>query len=99
MSTQIDDTGIIQVILERFEKQRLPRMIEIKERLDQGITLNEFELEYLSEAVHDARALLPFLERHPEYESLLSRVFHYYKIITDEALGNEKSADSNYRSP
>ena len=54
MTTQNDDTGIIQVILERFEKQRLPRMIEIKQRLDQGNTLNEFELEYLSEAVHDA---------------------------------------------
>jgi hypothetical protein len=90
MSMQIDDTGIIQVILERFEKQRLPRMIEIKQRLDDGNTINEFELEYLSEAVHDARALLPFLERNPEYEPLLSRVFHYYKIITDEALGNEK---------
>jgi len=90
MSTQqIDDTGIIQVILERFEKQRLPRMIEIKQRLDDGNKLNEFELEYLSEAVHDARALLPFLERHPEYEPLLSRVFHYYKIISDEALDNE----------
>jgi len=92
MSTQqIDDTGIIQVILERFEKQRLPRMIEIKQRLDDGNKLNEFELEYLSEAVHDAKALLPFLERHPEYEPLLSRVVHYYKIITDEALGNEKN--------
>lgn len=90
MSTQqIDDTGIIQVILERFEKQRLPRMIEIKQRLDDGYKLNEFELEYLSEAVHDAKALLPFLERHPEYEPLLSRVFHYYKIISDETLDNE----------
>ena len=91
MSTQIDDTGIIQVILERFEKQRLPRMIKIKQRLDNGNKLNEFELEFLSKAIHDTKTLLPFLERHPEYEPLLSRVFHYYKIITDEALGNEKS--------
>lgn len=90
MSLQVNDTGIIQVILERFEKQRLPRMIEIKQRLDDGNTINEFELEYLSEAIHDARAILPLLERHPEYEPLLSRVFHYYKIICDQALNNEK---------
>ncbi len=85
------DTGIILVVLQRFEKQRLPRIIEIKQRLDNGNTLNEFEIEYLSEALHDARSLLPYLDRHPEYEPLLSRVFHYYKIITDEALGNEKN--------
>ncbi len=91
MSTPTDDTGIIQVILERFEKQRLPRMIKIKQRLDEGRKLSEFELAYLSMAVHDARSLLPFLERHPEYEPLLSRIFHYYKIISDEALGNEKN--------
>ncbi len=92
MSTKIDDAGIIQVILDRFEKQRLPRMSEIKQRLDQGNKLNEFEIEYLSEAMHDARALLPFIERHPEYEPLLSRVFHFYKIITDEALDNEEKS-------
>lgn len=91
MTVQINDTGIIQVILIRLEKQRLPRMSEIKRRLDQGNRLNEFELEYLSEAIHDARALLPLMEKHPEYEPLLSRVCHYYKIITDEALGNEKN--------
>ena len=92
MSTPSDDTGIIQVILERFEKQRLPRMIEIKQQLDEGNKINEFELEYLSAALHDARTLLPILERHPEYEPLLSRIFQYYKIITDEALGNEKNS-------
>jgi len=95
MTNRIDDTGIIQVILIRLERQRLPRMSEIKRRLDQGKKLNEFELEYLSEAIHDARALLPFLEKHPEYEPLLSRVIHYYKIITDEALGNEKNTWGN----
>jgi len=90
MSKSIDDTGIFQVILARFEKQRLPRMVEIKQRLDAGDKLNEFELEYVSEAMHDAEALFPFVERHPEYQPLLSRVFHYYKIISDEALNNEK---------
>ena len=86
----IDDTGIIQAILECFQKQRLPRVMEIKQKLDRGDTLNEFDIEYLSEAIHDNCGFIPYLGRHPEYESLVSRVIHYYKAITDEALSNEK---------
>jgi len=88
--TEVNDTGIILVTLERFEKIRLPRINEIKEKLDHGDTLNEFNIEFLSEALHDTRELLPFLDRHPEYVPLISKVIHYYKTITDEALSNEK---------
>jgi len=89
MNIQDDDTGVIQTLLERFEKHRLPRITEIKQRLDQGNTLSDFDIEYLSEAIHDAKVLLPYLNRHPEYEALVSSVIHYYKLITDEALANE----------
>ncbi len=89
---EINDTGIIQVILQRFEQQRLPRMVEIKENLDQGISLSEFDIEYLSTALHDAKFILPYLERHPEYEPLLAKVFHFYKLITDQALADEKKS-------
>ncbi len=92
MSIEKDDAGLAQVLLERFEKQRLPRISEIKQQLDKGNKLNEFDIEYLSEALHDARTLLPYLDRHPEYQALLSSVFHYYKLITDEALDNEKNS-------
>jgi len=90
MNIDLNDTAIIQVVLERFEKQRLPRIVEIKKKTDNGEILNEFEIEFLSNAIHDARALLPVLERHPEYEPLLSQVIHYYKEVTDRALANEK---------
>lgn len=85
-----NDTGIMLVILQCFERQRLPRVIEIKQRLDLGYLLNEFEIECISEALHETRSLLPYLDRHPEYMPLASRVIHYYKEITDEALANEQ---------
>ena len=91
MRTQNFDIGVIQVVLLRLESQRLPRIIEIKQRLDLGNTLNEFEIDYLSQALFDTRAILPYLDKHPEYIALLTSVIHYYKVITDEALGNENS--------
>lgn len=90
MSVQINDIGIIQAILECFEKHHLPRVVEIKEKLDRGDILNEFDIEYMSEAIHDNCGLMPYLGRHPDYESLVSKVIHYYKSITDEALANER---------
>jgi hypothetical protein len=90
MNKNNHDTGIILVVLLRFEKQRLPRVTEIKQKLDKGDILTSFDIEYMSEALHDARHLMPYLDRHPEYEPLVSKVIHYYKIITDEALANEK---------
>jgi len=90
MNMKTDDTGIIMAIVECFQKQRLPRVIEIKTKLDQGETLNEFDIEYLSEAIRDNCGFVPYIARHPEYQTLVSKVIHYYKQITEEALANEK---------
>lgn len=90
MSDLDTDSSIILAVLQNFEKQLLPRVIEIKQSLDDGNIINEFDLEFLSEALHEARSLMPYLERHPEYEPFVCKLIHYYKIITDEALDNER---------
>lgn len=90
MDKKIEDTGVILVLLESFEKQRLPRIIDIKLKLDYGDIINEFELQYLSEALHDARMLFRYLDRHPEYRALVTKIIHYYKLVVDEALANER---------
>lgn len=92
-----NDTGIIQVSFQDLASQRLPRIIEIKHKLDHGDILNEFDIECISEALHDARSLFPYLDRHPEYEMLASKVIHFYKEITDEALVNQKMSKHRIR--
>lgn len=90
LNLRINDTGIILVVLQNLEKQCLPRVVEIKQRLDDGAILNEFEIEYLSCALHNTQSFMPYLGRHPEYEPLFSKVIHYYKSVTDEALDNTR---------
>jgi hypothetical protein len=36
MSQDSRDQGVIQVLLDRFTKQRLPRALQMKERVDKG---------------------------------------------------------------
>ena len=90
MDKKTKDTGVILALLESFENQRLPRIINIKRKLDYGEILNEFDIEYLSEALHDTRTLFPYLEQHHEYRPLTAKIIHYYKSVIDEALANEK---------
>lgn len=85
MSIDKNDTGVILSILESFEKQRLPRIIEIQEQLNKGYPLNEFDIEFLSEALHDSECMIPYLERNQEYKAVFTQFVSLYKSVTDEA--------------
>ena len=91
MSESSGDTGIIEVLLERLEKQRLPRAIALKEQVDRGGLLNDFDIAFLEEAFADANNMRGIVGRHPEYEQLARRVTHLYNEITTKALENEQA--------
>ena len=93
MSESSKDSGMIQVLAERFENQRLPRVLSIKEKVDKGGVLDEFDIEFLEQVFEDANTIKPLLDRHPEWQPLAARMVHLYKEITETALKNEGSAD------
>lgn len=80
------DTGTIVVLMERLEKQRLPRILSLKEKVDGGTPLDEQDLDFLEKVVSDARKVIPLIERHPEYQTLSTKIVGLYKDITEKAL-------------
>lgn len=92
MSTPIHDAGVIQALVERLNTQRLPFALELKERVDQGETLSDYDLGKLEEVLADAQTIQPLLDRHPEYQDLAGRILHLYKEILEKAMENEKNA-------
>ena len=86
------DAGLIEVILERLEKQRLPRLLEIKEKVDGGHLLDDFDVDFLEMSMEDARSFIPVIDRHPEYQSLAAKVMDLYKTISEKALEIEKNS-------
>jgi len=90
MSETTSDEGVIAVLIERLEKQRLPRLLALEEKVNNGEPLDSFDIEYLENAMADANKVFPLVERHPEYKSLATKVIGLYKEITDKALENEK---------
>ena len=86
------DTGLIQVLMERLEKQRLPRLLDINEKVDAGEPLLNEDLDFLENAIVDARKAIPLIDRHPEYHALAAKVMELYKNISEKALQIEKSS-------
>jgi len=92
MTESDKDAGIIEVLLERFEKQRLPRALALKEKVDRGEPLDEWDTTYLDAVLEDAQQVKSLIDKHPEYQDLHTRAVHLYKEITEKALENVKGS-------
>ena len=86
------DEGVIVVLLERLKNQRLPRALQLKEKVDRGETLADYDLAFLEQVFSDPNKVKPLLDRYPEYQDMASRMIHLYREITTQALENEKGA-------
>ena len=93
MTEASKDAGMIQVLAERFETQRLPRALSIKEKVDSGEVLDEFDIEFLEQVFEDANTIKPLLDRHPEWQPLAAKMVSLYKEITEKALENQNASN------
>jgi hypothetical protein len=76
------DTGLAMVLIERFEKWILPRVLVIKAKVDRGEKLADFDIDFLDNVLKDADEIKPHVDRVPEYQSLYTRVISLYGEIT-----------------
>ncbi len=90
MSEASDDDGIIMALIERFEKQRLPRLKALKEKVDRGKLLSDGDVEFLDRVIHDAQQSKHLIDRHPDWQAFCAEVVHLYESITEKGLDNEK---------
>ncbi len=92
MTTHEDEVGVIYALIERFERQRLPRLLELKSRVDRGEVFNDSDLEFMAMVAHDAQQSKHLIDRHPEWHKFCAEVIHLYEEVAEKALENEKNS-------
>jgi len=81
LNNSIKDCGALQALLTRFETQRLPRILRIKQAMDTGAKLEASDLAFLHEVIQTASQIMPLIDRNPDFQELYTRsVMLYYDI-------------------
>lgn len=94
MNEHPEDAGLLAVLMERGQKQRLPRALDLKKKVDGGELLDDFDIEFLEDVFDSFSENQALLDRHPEYQELVSRMISIYSDIMDKATKNEKASES-----
>ena len=92
MVKAVKQDGMMVTLMQRFKTQRLPRILEIKQHVDSGSRLSEYDRIFLEEAMHDAQQNIRHVEEIPECQHLFIQLAHLYKQIMEKALDNETRA-------
>lgn len=95
MSEETTDQGIIQAIVDRMEKLRLPVALELQDKVNRGETLNDLDLEFLDNVLHDSQKIRGVLDKYPAWQPLAARMMSLYSEITTKALENEQGSSGN----
>ena len=85
------DKGVIFVLLDRFNKQRLPRAKEMKKRVDAGELLTELDHSFIKEVFDEGRKIEQIVERNPEYRELYNNAFNLWHEVINKDRENQKN--------
>lgn len=92
MAERMREAGVIQALLEQLEHHTLPRALDIARRVDAGATLMDSDAAFLEDALGMLKREGPYVQHHPQWEPLYSRLIDLYDQITRKALENEQRA-------
>ena len=94
MNEHPEDAGILAVLMERGERQRLPRALALEEKMNRGELLSNLDIEFLEDVFASFSENKALLDRHPEYQEMVARMAGIYARIMDKAAENEESSTS-----
>jgi len=84
-----DELGTVEAVLLEFNRHQMPRLLDIKQQVERGEVLDEFEIIFLQETLQEIRRCENFADKHVEFQMLMAEVAALYHHITQRAAKNE----------
>jgi len=85
------ETAVLAVLGKRLVEERLPRALALKEKVDRGEVLDDFDVAFLDQVLADSRNIPQGVRDDPRYKDAAGRILPLYKEIMDKALENERA--------
>ena len=95
MQPELHKAGVVVILLQRLETYCLPRALKIKEKVDLGGLLDEFDIDFLEEMFSEISESRSVIQHDQECERLAANMMQLYMQIADQAMLNEKRAASS----
>jgi hypothetical protein len=94
ISDRASELGVIQVLLNRFNNDRLPYALQLKAQVDRGQLLSEYELHFVKKMLEESQHASRLAARHMKYEALVGQAASLLSEIVSKALENERLCGS-----
>ena len=91
MSEVSKETAVLVVLGKRLVEERLPRTLVLKEKVDRGEVLDDFDVAFLDQVLADSRNIPQGVRDDPRYKDAAGRMLPLYNEIMEKALENEKA--------
>jgi hypothetical protein len=92
MKVSMDAAGCMIAPIDNMAEQALPRLSEIKKKVDTGRELGEVDIRFMSQVTAYAQRSRVLIERHPEWQEFFTEVLRLYGEIVDRAIENVEKA-------
>jgi hypothetical protein len=86
------DRGVAQVLLMRLESERLPYALKLKDKVDRGERLSDFDTQFLKRVIQEGREARNLAAKLPQYQEIMTRMTQLYEEITRKGAENEQKA-------
>jgi len=88
-----EEERVLTVFLQRFNKQHLPVLLQIKQKALRGEELDQSELEFLEQVFAATHTILPKVIVKPEYRKVFTGAIQLYNEITELVLNNAQNSE------
>ncbi len=85
----MNNEALIRVMMTNFQRHELERVLDIKQTVDAGSPLAEYDIAFMGQLCQEAIDSMRLVGEFPEYQNVFVQAVQLFKEITEKGLANE----------